>query len=59
MYQSTTSVDMPVSCCSMEDRMDSRSPGQGAVASEGTGGQEVDSGGKRNYNLDPGPEDRE
>lgn len=59
MYQGTTSVDMHVSCCSMEDRMDSRSPDQGTVASEGTVGQEVDSGGKRDYNLGREPEDRE
>lgn len=39
--------------------MDSRSPDQGTVASEGTVGQEVDSGGKRDYNLGREPEDRE
>lgn len=35
----------------MEDIVDSRSPDQGAVASEGIGGQEVDSWGKRDYTL--------
>lgn len=41
---------MPVPYCMVEDRLESRKPGQGTVASEGIDGQGVDGGGKQHHN---------
>lgn len=43
----------------MKDKMGSRSSGQGAVVSDETDGQEVDSEKNKDCSIVPGSEDRE